>query len=220
MSIIGMTSNLLNRWNGVLKLSNLPKNEVSDKWWNIINTRYTEKQRYYHTLTHINELLKLEEQFSSKLKSPETVQWAIWFHDIVYDPTKHDNEDQSAQLFKEFSNDLKLSNELTTRVYNYIMATKNHTSVQTNGDSDLDYFLDFDLSILGTDRETYDQYSTSIRNEYIHIPDHLFKEGRSKILQKFIDAGYQSLFRTNEFREIYGKNSIENLKFELNKLSH
>jgi len=36
--------------------------EAASFWWNLIETHYTEPQRYYHTLTHISELLAYVEQ--------------------------------------------------------------------------------------------------------------------------------------------------------------
>ncbi|KAN0003723.1 hypothetical protein ACTFIZ_009882 [Dictyostelium cf. discoideum] len=194
--------------------------EVNNKWWNIINERYNEKQRFYHNLTHINELLNLEEQFNSKLKKSEVIQWSIWFHDIIYDPSKSDNEEQTAKLFIDFSKDVKLSDQVTSDVNKYILATASHTKVNSDEEKDTDllYFLDMDLSILGTEKSVYNEYSDAIKKENSHIPDDKYSIGRSKILPSFVDAGYQSLYKTNEFKEIYGKKAINNLKNEIKKL--
>ncbi|KAK5579413.1 hypothetical protein RB653_009096 [Dictyostelium firmibasis] len=215
-----MQTNLLNKWNKIIKISKIEKLEETDKWWNVINQRYNEKQRYYHNLAHINELLNLEEQFNSKLKKSEVVQWSIWFHDIIYDPTKSDNEEQSAKLFHDFSKDVRLPDQVTLDVSRYILATANHTKVKSDAESDKDllYFLDMDLSILGTDESIYKTYSDAIKKEYSHIEDDKYRVGRSKILQSFVDAGYESLFKTNEFKEIYGQKAIENLKNEIKQL--
>ncbi|KAN0019411.1 hypothetical protein ACTFIU_002619 [Dictyostelium citrinum] len=215
-----MQANLLNKWNKIIKIAKIEKLEETNKWWNIINDRYNEKQRFYHNLTHINELLNLEEQFNSKLKKQEVVQWSIWFHDIIYDPTRGDNEEQSARLFLDFSKEVKLSEEVISDVNKYILATANHTKVKSDEESDTDllYFLDMDLSILGTEESVYSNYSDAIKKEYSHIPDDKYRVGRSKILQSFVDAGYESLFKTNEFKEIYGKKAINNLKNEIKQL--
>jgi predicted metal-dependent HD superfamily phosphohydrolase len=74
----------------------------------------------------------------------------------VYDPKKNDNEEQSAELFETFSQEISpvrmwamkvtLSQpiELVEKVKAYIMCTKSHKVVP--GDKDLDYFMDFDLA--------------------------------------------------------------------------
>ncbi|KAM9970338.1 hypothetical protein ACTFIR_002193 [Dictyostelium discoideum] len=213
-----MQTNLFNKWNKIIKISKIENfQEINNKWWNIINERYNEKQRFYHNLTHINELLNLEEQFNCKLKKSEVIQWSIWFHDIIYDPTRSDNEEQSAKLFIDFSNEVKLSDQVISDVNKYILATANHTKVKSDEEKDTDllYFLDMDLSILGTEESVYNAYSDAIKKEYSHIPDDKYRIGRSKILQSFVDAGYESLYKTNEFKEIYGKKAINNLKMKL-----
>ncbi|KAF2074551.1 hypothetical protein CYY_004134 [Polysphondylium violaceum] len=198
----------------------LATEEIQKKWWNVIESRYNEKQRYYHTMNHINELLGLHDRFKLKLKSSETVLLSIWFHDIIYDPTRHDNEEQSALVFNQFSEQVHLNTDFSQKVYNFIMATKNHTKTPRDIDPDLNYFLDMDLSILGVDEKVYDKYAENIRKEYIHIDEQSYRTGRSKILQSFVSEGYEKLFRTSEFQNEFGSKSIENLKREINSLTN
>lgn len=37
------------------------------------------------------------------MKNTDIVELAIWFHDVIYDPKRKDNEKLSAELFQEFA---------------------------------------------------------------------------------------------------------------------
>jgi len=70
-----------------------------------IQSKWSEPQRHYHTLEHLNHCLEhLEEkrwgQFL-KEKDCSLLCVALWFHDIYYDPQAHDNEEQSALFAKK-----------------------------------------------------------------------------------------------------------------------
>jgi hypothetical protein len=80
---------------------------LAERWWERLRTAYSEPQRAYHTLSHIDALLALVRDRRAELKSPEAVSFAVWFHDIVYDPTAHDNEDRSAKLWADFAAESK-----------------------------------------------------------------------------------------------------------------
>ncbi|MEA5468385.1 hypothetical protein VB714_05850 [Spirulina sp. 06S082] len=62
---------------------------------------YREKHRYYHTLQHIEECLILYDRLPTK--SP-TVEIALWFHDVIYNPQGPNNEMQSANYADGASN--------------------------------------------------------------------------------------------------------------------
>jgi predicted metal-dependent HD superfamily phosphohydrolase len=36
----------------------------------------------------------------------DTFLYSLWFHDIIYDPKRHDNEQQSAEVFGTFAEEL------------------------------------------------------------------------------------------------------------------
>jgi predicted metal-dependent HD superfamily phosphohydrolase len=59
--------------------------------------------RFYHTLQHIDELFGKLERFKSLCDSQLLVSAAIFFHDVIYDATRQDNEELSAQLWEMFA---------------------------------------------------------------------------------------------------------------------
>jgi len=60
--------------------------------WKEIKIAYSQPNRHYHTLKHL-------EQFYIELVLIDTVTaFAIFYHDIVYDASRNDNEEKSATL--------------------------------------------------------------------------------------------------------------------------
>ena len=54
---------------------------VSTRWWEIVETMYAERKRRYHTLVHIKELIVFWHEFKEKLRKPNSVALAIFFHE-------------------------------------------------------------------------------------------------------------------------------------------
>ena len=65
---------------------------VDDRWKLRIETAYSEPHRYYHTLAHLENMFAESARFAPL---PPAVEWAIWFHDFVYDPRSATNEEDS-----------------------------------------------------------------------------------------------------------------------------
>ena len=169
-----------------------------------LDKRYSESTRYYHTLTHIADLLNLSasadpERTTStdhvKIADIETVDWAILYHDIIYDAKSGTNEEDSAQLFKDWATKCKhsteyacyLSEECVDKVYDYIIATKLHDAWDST-DRDLQIFIDFDMSIVGR-REIadYETYMRKVRQEYCHVSQEYWvhgEKGRANFLRR------------------------------------
>lgn len=56
--------------------------------WQEIKTAHSEPTRYYHTLTHLEHIYKELDTF----KLSPLLEFAIFYHDIVYDAKQNDNE--------------------------------------------------------------------------------------------------------------------------------
>jgi predicted metal-dependent HD superfamily phosphohydrolase len=59
---------------------------------------YSEPNRKYHTIEHIGSLLRQLEDHGHAVVDRDAVVLAMLFHDVVYDPLRHDNEERSAAL--------------------------------------------------------------------------------------------------------------------------
>ena len=185
---------------------------IIEEGYNTIISNYSAAGRHYHSLQHLEALLQLQQQYAPAITDNNTLQLAIFFHDLVYDVKKGDNEEQSALAAIRFLEPLSCPAE---KIAAYIRATKTHQNPHNDGD--LDYFLDFDLSILGAPAEAYKAYTAQIRQEYRIYPDMLYKPGRRKVLQHFLDLPF--IYKTSIFREKYEAQARVNLQNELRELA-
>ena len=78
------------------------KNHLSEDWLAKFKECYAEPQRFYHNMFHIGRLLELAGD--EELVDEETL-YAIWFHDIIYQPKaeKTKNELESRDVWLTFS---------------------------------------------------------------------------------------------------------------------
>src|SRR5262249_28427939 len=63
-----------------------------------LSAAYLEPGRCYHTLDHIAALLRQLDEHRAVARDADALALAIIFHDVVYDPLRHDNEARSAAL--------------------------------------------------------------------------------------------------------------------------
>jgi predicted metal-dependent HD superfamily phosphohydrolase len=174
---------------------------------------YNSGKRYYHDLTHVIDLLKLMEQVNFQMNDEEVMYFAIWFHDAIYDPLKQDNELKSADWAKRILSQTNFPEDKIEKVCHYIMSTKDHES---SGEHDLNFFLDFDLSILGAEDMIYDIYARQIRDEYHFYPGFLYNRGRRKVLNALLEK--PSLFHTDDYKNRLEEKAKINMRRELDNL--
>jgi predicted metal-dependent HD superfamily phosphohydrolase len=184
-----------------------------DTLWSEIERKHSEKGRHYHNLQHLDHMFSELDSVKSKIESFTVISFSVFYHDVVYDATSKSNEEKSAELAESRLQELNIDQNLIIKVSRQIIATKSH---QESDDSDTNYLLDADLSILGQDAETYREYTQKIRKEYSLYPDLLYKPGRKKVLRHFLEL--DSIFKTEDFREKYEKRAKENILFEIESL--
>lgn len=152
-----------------------------------LRARYSEPQRHYHTWQHIEELLALFAEVEGRISDRRAVLFAILYHDAIYDPMAHDNEERSALLLRQQAEDL-LDPVSLSRAEAMVLATIRHELPEGHGSSsDMAHFLDMDLAILGAAPERFAEYARQIRLEYAHVPDDAFAAGRAAVLQRFAE---------------------------------
>jgi predicted metal-dependent HD superfamily phosphohydrolase len=186
---------------------------LTDTLWSEIEKKHSEKGKHYHNLQHLDHMFSELNSIKSKLENYTGVSFSVFYHDVVYDAALKSNEEKSAELAESRLQKLNIDQNLITKVSGQIIATKSH---RESDDSDTNYILDADLSILGQDAETYREYTQKIRKEYSLYPDLLYKPGRKKVLRHFLEL--DSIFKTEDFREKYEKRARENILFEIESL--
>jgi predicted metal-dependent HD superfamily phosphohydrolase len=172
---------------------------------------YAAPGRHYHNLTHIEDCLAaLAHVDGLSTVEREILQEAIWWHDVVYDPTRTDNEELSARLAEQH-----VQAELRREVGRLIRLTKTH-DVEAH-DRLGAILISIDLSILGAEPARYDAYSAAIRQEFIHVSDLDYRAGRGGVLRRF--AARPVIFPDAGFAAMYDRRARENLARELTSLS-
>lgn len=214
-------SNLLEdlhqRW---WKISDDINDETRSKWWTIIQNKYTEDCRKYHNITHIYKMFQHFDCHQKLISLPKAVAYAIFFHDLEYDPKAGDNEEKSAELFHQFSKETGIGekSDFATQVTELILLTKTHITEahktsEVFGNEDKHFFLDFDVSILGSDDKEYDSYAKNIQQEYNFLPVATYNTLRAKVLKSFLQI--PNIFATQQFRERYENQARKNIQREI-----
>lgn len=174
---------------------------------------YSEPHRHYHTIKHVTALLQLLDKHGREVLDRNAVALAILFHDVIYDPARHDNEHASADLASERLAPLGFSDQLIAKVKGYILATRHGQSPPTINDADLALLLDLDLSILAAPPAEYRTYAQAIRREYAHVPDGPYRLGRRRILEGFLAR--ERIYQTEQLRVLWDERARTNIAGEI-----
>jgi len=151
---------LKSQWDNLLSFY-LSDKTAKEAAFQLLQVQYSEKNRFYHNFSHVKVLLKLFESFDNKIQASQAIKFSIWFHDVIYNPRKNDNEAESARLASETLYKLNVNTETIELVKDLILATKDHSGRNLSYDAKI--FLDMDLAILGMSEEIYREYSQAIR---------------------------------------------------------
>lgn len=183
--------------------------------WEEIKEFYGEEKREYHNLHHISYMLHLAVNDQTELKDYDILQFAIWYHDIVYRATKSNNELKSAEFAQKQLKSLKIDPKRIKNCFNLIVSTKKHEILNAQN-QDNAYLLDWDLAILGTTWESYEAYTQKIRKEYAMYPNFMYKKGRKKVLQHFLER--PQIYYTEKYQSLWETIARENIQKELSLL--
>ncbi len=192
-------------------LSNYTANEsLINELWAEVEKNHSNKKRYYHTLQHLDNLLVQLTEVKQEIHNWNAVLFTLYYHDIIYNSLKSDNEEKSAELAEKRMKEISVPIEIINLCKEQILATKSH--IQSTS-SDTNYFTDSDLSILGQSWELYLSYSKNVRSEYCIYPDIVYNAGRKKILNYFL--AMERIFKTNFFYDKFEAQAKQNLLKEI-----
>jgi predicted metal-dependent HD superfamily phosphohydrolase len=172
---------------------------------------YAAPGRHYHNLTHIEDCLDALARVDGLSPAErDLLSEAIWWHDVVYDPTRSDNEELSARLAEQY-----VRADIGREVGRLIRLTKTHEVAQDDRLGAI--LISIDLSILGAEPARYDAYATAIRQEFIHVSDGDYRAGRARVLRQF--AAREVIYPDATFAATYDRRARDNLARELASLS-
>jgi predicted metal-dependent HD superfamily phosphohydrolase len=167
---------------------------------------YASSGRHYHTVEHILECLAYFDRVHAHAARPDELEAALWFHDAVYDVSRHDNEALSAQLAHEEALRAGIPADSAQRIAGLVLGTTHRAEA---ADPDARLLADIDLSILGASPERYRRYEADVRREYAAIPEELYRRGRLHVLDSFLER--TAIYQTPHFYERLERQARENL---------
>jgi predicted metal-dependent HD superfamily phosphohydrolase len=186
--------------------------------WNNVKRAYA--GRAYHNLSHLNEMLMHLGGFRKqgiKPQDPLIFGIALVYHDIVYKPTRSNNEERSAQsATKLLRRNTGLSDERIHNCRRLILATKHH-QLQEKDPPDTGLLIDLDLAVLARPAADYDRYAAAIRKEYWMVPGFVYRKERTRVLTALLDRPH--IYQTEHGRSAYEAAARENLWRELRQLA-
>lgn len=189
----------------------LDLDHVFSKHQEVLFNHYSEQHRAYHNLTHIYNFIQGFKSVEDRLFKKNLFEMAIWFHDVIYDPSSHKNEQKSAALFTALLGDF-LPDHSIDHVRGLILSTEGHRPLHDLSDYYL--FLDLDLSILAANPKIYNKYFLAVREEYLSCYDsNLFDIGRLQFLHAFQKRA--TIFYSELFKDNFEQNARLNIQSEI-----
>lgn len=182
--------------------------------WHEIVKHYSAAERFYHDLSHLENILAALSGVERLIEEPAAVVFSVFYHDIIYDVSANDNEEKSSELAAARLREISVPENVVSRCCGHILSTKFHSNCK---DPDTGLFIDADLSVLGSEPSVYSIYSSNIRKEYSKYPEPEYVRGRLRVLKQFMDMA--AIFKTSFFYDKYEKQARKNILCELDSLA-
>jgi predicted metal-dependent HD superfamily phosphohydrolase len=171
---------------------------------------YAAPNRHYHNLSHIEDCLdRLAQVGGLSASERKILSDAIWWHDVVYDATRGDNEELSARLAEQH-----VAADRRHEVGRLIRLTRTHEVAAADRLGAI--LISIDLSILAAAPARYDAYAAAIRREFAHVPDEAYRAGRADVLRRF--AARAVIYPDQDYARACDRKARDNLARELASL--
>jgi pantetheine-phosphate adenylyltransferase len=159
---------LLDKWHFKCRLSEL------QSMWN-------EPHRGYHTTKHLHDLLQqIQTTPDLSEKQREMLMLTALFHDIVYDPTRTDNEERSVDTLYKYASD---TNDDIRAIADCIRDTKTHEP-RTHLSS---LFSEMDMHIVVEPLANLLEWERGIAYEYSFMAKSEYIEKRTQFLKSIVE---------------------------------
>lgn len=151
---------------------------LSEEIVNDILSKWNEPHRYYHNIDHLNYLLNRISSINDLSDIDKDILIiSSYFHDIVYNPKKSNNEEKSIELLNEYTQiPLDIRNKCSL-----IIKDTSSSEIPTDELSKLFWILD--REIINTDIGDLIDYEHKIFKEYQFVPYDIYKKKRIEFLK-------------------------------------
>jgi predicted metal-dependent HD superfamily phosphohydrolase len=210
------------RWRGLDDLfENVP---LDDRAKRRLFDEMSKPDRLYHGVGHLELLWRRHRLYSAGAGLADRaidrlVACAIAYHDSVYDHSRSDNEDRSAEFWLRASAGSSVDDADRQWVAQTIRATKDHLAYApearpANAEARLReraraWVIDLDLTPLGEPPDVFDKNARLLRAESGHLSDEAWEEGIRVFRQRFLAA--PRIYRFPELAAIYESSARRNL---------
>jgi predicted metal-dependent HD superfamily phosphohydrolase len=159
--------------------------EYPPRWLARVRARYAEPHRHYHTWAHILACFEARRRIT-RAAMPD-VDLALLFHDAVYEPLATGNEERSTELLVDEGRAAWLDDRVLTSAAALVLATRYDPRYGPDLDCEEACIVtDADLSVLGSDPDTFARYEAAVRKEFWRVDDCVYAEGRKRVLSTFL----------------------------------
>ena len=189
-----------------------PPSRAADVVFADLGALYGAPYRKFHNLCHIQDCLCRFDESAPYLVDPDAVEFALWFHDAVYECGATTNEARSAEMFLELSAGAAFG--FRHRVCSLIMATRHRRRVS---DNDKRFIVDIDLSGFGAPWEEFMRNGQLLREESGRQNEHEYQTGQLNFLGRL--QRRPTVFSTDYFRDKYEATARANLSRVLAELA-
>lgn len=179
--------------------------------WQIeLGRRWTEPHRHHHGIEHLREVLIALDLLTADGLAFDTAlaRRGAWFHDAIFDVTRDDNEEASAELARQL-----IGGPMGERVADLVMTTRDHVP---GADPEAVALCDADLSVLGSRADRYGQFARGVRAEYAHVPEPVFRNERAAVLRRLL--AHERVYASAEGRARWEDDARRNVQDEIRQL--
>ena len=183
---------------------------ISRTEWAAVVEAWSEPHRRYHDLAHLAAVLGLVGELGAAADDLDAVRLAAWYHDVVYDPSRTDNEEVSAARARAGLRGL-VPEARVEEVTRLVLLTTGHDPAPDDRNGAV--LCDADLAVLAGPPEAYAAYASAIREEYAHLSDEVFTAGRIAVLEHLL--ALRALYRLPAIADEWTPRARANLRAEL-----
>ena len=181
--------------------------------WAAVIAAWSERHRRYHDLSHLAAVLGLVDALAPAADDADAVRLAAWYHDVVYDPRRIDNEEVSAERARAGLRGLVPADRVE-EVARLVLLTAGHDPAPDDANGAV--LCDADLAVLAGPPEAYAAYASAVRAEYGHLSDAEFTAGRTAVLEHLL--ALPALYRLPAVAAEWTPRARANLAAELSLL--
>lgn len=177
----------------------------AERVWRALEKHYSQPHRHYHNLGHLAHCLRHFDAVADRLVCRDQVETAIWFHDVVLEPGRTDNEQRSADYFGELAGAV-MPAVFVSGVVDLILYT---THRAPPADLDHQFICDIDLSSFGSPWNVFLENSRAIEAEFPGTPDEYLR-CETSFLQSLLRR--PRIFMTDFFHDLLEEKARDNIR--------